>query len=83
MHLRPAAASVPSGGFDFQRIAHLRLVEKAGPSLYLPYKSRDGVYSYLGYYFRLSKSEVKQLLRSMRNRGLIRIGNRGIRLAPP
>ena len=66
--------------FDFERLAYRKLMDLAGPARYLPYRGRSGVYSCLGFHYRFSKAEAKQLLKSLRNRGLIRLGNRGIRL---
>ena len=67
-----------AAGFDFEKLVQGKLLEKASPSRFLPYHGHEGVYYFLGFYFRLTRKQARELLVAMHNRKLIRVGNRGI-----
>ena len=66
--------------FDFEKIVYCKLLEKAGRSFFMPYRGHDGIYYFLGFYFRLNREQSRKLLLSMNRRGLLKIGNRGVKI---
>ena len=62
--------------FDFY--GHVRdILRERYRSSFIPYHE---VYSYLGRRFCMKKAEVKELIRSMEGRGLLKMKKRGIML---